>query len=538
MKGRSRFERKILGAMALVAFAPLLGALLLSGKALNDAYGVGVNERFDTQLQQSVNLYRDHIALLREHAVEGAQALAGSAALHHSLDAGDPAAIASVLQAHLDSHESVQRLRLGEVEVARPPGISPRGLRTLDLDIPVSPLEAPLPPEQPTETIEAEDPYGDDDGYGDAFAEQEQPTEGDEDDEGTVLHVTVGAPVALFERHQTAGENAAIYRRLVDEQQLISSTLRYLYMGGLLSLIIGALFLSSLYSRRVTSRLLDLVAATRRLGAGDLTVQVPSIGGDEVQELTDAFNTMVGTLRESRSRIAYLQRIGAWQEFARRLAHEIKNPLTPIQLAAQEMHRSYRGEDERFAAKLGEARDIIEEEVATLRRLVGEFSAFAKLPTAELEEHDLGDFVRDLEAALGPIAEDVFGDAQAVALEVCPPAASIPVSIDPMMLKRCVDNLARNALQALRDQQTPEGRLRISAGSDEQGPWLLVEDNGPGVSTAMAERIFDPYVTTKSDGTGLGLPIVKKVVLEHGGTIHFEVPEGGGAAFRIRLPRR
>src|SRR5688572_12660872 len=170
---------------------------------------------------------------------------------------------------------------------------------------------------------------------------------------------------------------------------------------------------------------------------------------------------MVRDLRESRGRIEYLQRIGAWQEFARRLAHEIKNPLTPIQLAVQEVHRSYRGGDDAYKKRLDDALAIVEEEVATLRRLVSEFSAFAKLPQASLEASDLNEFVRELERSLQNVAEELEG-ATSVRVECVVAGAALPVRIDAMMLRRAVDNLVRNSIQAISAEPArAKGRVRV-----------------------------------------------------------------------------
>jgi nitrogen fixation/metabolism regulation signal transduction histidine kinase len=259
---------------------------------------------------------------------------------------------------------------------------------------------------------------------------------------------------------------------------------------------------------------------------------------DEIGDLTKAFNAMVRDLRDSRGRIEYLQRIGAWQEFARRLAHEIKNPLTPIQLAVQEVHRSYRGEDAVYRRRLDDALAIVEEEVATLRRLVSEFSAFAKLPQATLEPADLNEFVRELERSLQAVAEELE-DAVRVRVECIASGSELPVAIDAMMLKRAVDNLVRNSIQALRARpERNTGLVRVRAMRDGQYALLQVADDGPGVAPGDRARVFDPYYTTKTEGTGLGLAIVKKVVLEHDGEIDCGPSELGGALFTIRLPLR
>jgi nitrogen fixation/metabolism regulation signal transduction histidine kinase len=291
-------------------------------------------------------------------------------------------------------------------------------------------------------------------------------------------------------------------------------------------------------SRRVTRRVAVLADATARVGSGDLTVEVPIEVDDEIGDLTKEFNAMVRDLRESRGRIEYLQRIGAWQEFARRLAHEIKNPLTPIQLAVQEVHRSYRGDDPVYRERLGDALAIVEEEVATLRRLVSEFSAFAKLPQARLEPADLNEFVRELGRSLQGVAEELEGKAS-VSVECIAASSALPVRIDAMMLKRAVDNLVRNSVQAVAAAGPGvRGHVRVRAERAGGFALLQVADDGPGVAAEHRARVFDPYYTTKIEGTGLGLAIVKKVVLEHAGEIECGPSELGGAMFTIRLPLR
>ncbi|MEM6960887.1 MAG: ATP-binding protein, partial [Myxococcota bacterium] len=238
-------------------------------------------------------------------------------------------------------------------------------------------------------------------------------------------------------------------------------------------------------------------------------------------------------LHESRQRINYLQKVSAWQEFAKRLAHEIKNPLTPIQLAVQEVHESYGGADARFYGKLADARTIVEEEVSTLRRLVGEFSAFAKLPEAQLEAADLRDFLAEVSRSAPAILED-FGVSEQVYIEFIDSGDSIPVCIDAMMLKRCVDNLLRNAVQSI----AAKGSGRVWVRAHVEGPSVLlrVEDDGPGIPEADRQRVFDPYYTTRDEGTGLGLAIVKKIILEHHGKIQCLASDQGGALLQIHLP--
>ena len=286
----------------------------------------------------------------------------------------------------------------------------------------------------------------------------------------------------------------------------------------------------------MTRRVTLLAQATSRVGAGDLTASVPDDDSDEVGDLSRAFNAMVRDMRESRERIEYLSRIGAWQEFARRLAHEIKNPLTPIQLAVQEIHRTYKGDDARYRRLLEEGRAIVEEEIATLRTLVSEFSEFARLPEAHLSPADLGVFVREaVDAPFGP-EDSLDEEAAKIAVRAEVESGALPVRIDPMLLKRCLDNLIRNAAQALRNDPRENPRIVVAARAVGDRAVLEVRDNGPGIDPDVRERVFDPYYTTKSDGTGLGLAIVKKIVLEHGGDIVCTQAPEGGAALQIWLP--
>jgi nitrogen fixation/metabolism regulation signal transduction histidine kinase len=303
----------------------------------------------------------------------------------------------------------------------------------------------------------------------------------------------------------------------------------YLVTLGLVSLVLGgAVFL---YSLRFGRRIGRLARATEQVGRGNMEVRVVDTVGDELSDLAHAFNTMVQEIREGRERIEYLQRVSAWQEFARRLAHEIKNPLTPIQLAIQEIRTKYQGDDPRFRAVLEESYEIIEEEVAVLRRLTGEFSSFARLPRVTPRAMDLRELLEESLPAL-----ESFARSRGVGLS-CPETPSeLPVMIDAAMLRRVLDNLVHNAVEAI-ERGRGEGEVTIEAGSSRAGVTLRVRDDGPGIEASNVDDIFAPYYTTRPEGTGLGLAIVKKIVLEHGGTLSVESTSGRGTTFLITLPR-
>jgi nitrogen fixation/metabolism regulation signal transduction histidine kinase len=277
----------------------------------------------------------------------------------------------------------------------------------------------------------------------------------------------------------------------------------------------------------------ELVLAVRRLAAGDLAVQVdPGRSSDEVAGLARAFNTMVREVRESRDRIVYLEKISGWQEVARRLAHEIKNPLTPIKLAFQQLEARWQGSRAREAdPELGkvvkDAGEIVRDEVATLQRLVDEFSAFAKLPEVRPEPAELGEFVDEFLRTSPQLLERAD-------VEVVKASGACPVGLDRTLMRRVLSNLLLNAIEA------GPGRARIHLGvaRARDRAVLTVADEGPGIDRAVRERIFDPYFTTKGTGTGLGLAIVKKIVLQHGGEIQVGDRPGGGASFSLVLPLR
>ena len=203
---------------------------------------------------------------------------------------------------------------------------------------------------------------------------------------------------------------------------------------------------------------------------------------------------------------------------ARRLAHEIKNPLTPIQLMVQELQARYTGDDPRYRKLLDDAREIVSEEIAGLRRQVDAFTAFAKLPRVEPRPLDLAE-----------VALDVARDG---VLTVDAPAEPVTVRGDRLLLRRALANLVDNAREA------GARTVRVTWRRDGDRALLFLDDDGPGVDAEVRDRLFDPYVTSKPHGTGLGLAIVKKTVLEHGGHVDLSASPSplGGARFELSLP--
>jgi nitrogen fixation/metabolism regulation signal transduction histidine kinase len=339
--------------------------------------------------------------------------------------------------------------------------------------------------------------------------------------DGKTLEIEYVANLDRFHEYEAIGKLPEMQREdeIINEQKH-----RYFHWAyvGMFAVSLLPIFAAGFFmARRITRRLERLTTATREVGAGRLDVRVRPQGGDEVAQLGRAFDEMVTELAENRARIAYLEKIGAWQEVARRLAHEIKNPLTPIQLAVQQLGSKYAGGDAKFKKMLDESIEIVGEEVGTLRRLVEDFSAFAKLPRVSTAPLDLGELVADV----------VRGHPEWEG-KVRPGALDEPLRLaaDKQLLRRALVNLVENALQAgaktveVRAEKTPEVAH------------LIVDDDGPGVGGELRDRIFEPYFTTKEHGTGLGLAIVKKIALDHGGDISCEASTAGGARFVMKLP--
>jgi nitrogen fixation/metabolism regulation signal transduction histidine kinase len=374
------------------------------------------------------------------------------------------------------------------------------------------------------------------------------------------LVATYAVPRKRLDELESAGGVVARYHQIAASRSQIYEAYLNAFAALLGITMLMTVTLGILLARGLTRRINRLGAAINLVAEGDLSVRVPVTGSDELTDLARTFNRMLAEMAQSRARIEFLQRIGAWQDMAQRLAHEIKNPLTPIQLAVQEAHKKYAGDDPKYRALLDTTLEIVEEEVGTLRRLVGNFSNFARLPHAELAEANLSDFLRDCENQLAhlegvsqaegsPLSESAAMDAEPIPTQNVEirwevPDKPIEVAIDRQMLRRVLVNLVRNAVQAIRDARAATvpagetlGRVLVTAHSDGEGARIEVEDDGPGIATSMRARIFDPYFTTKADGTGLGLAIVKKVIVEHGGEIEADKSVRlGGARFVVRLP--
>ena len=342
---------------------------------------------------------------------------------------------------------------------------------------------------------------------------------------------------AVERRHQALGALrreaglVAIGPRAVDRATLEVAVSRAIAAASALVLMVA--FIAGFWlARATTRRVSELSEVMRRVAQGDLTARAGAGGGDELAELAAAFNRMLDELDAAQRKVVYLQRVSAWQDMARRIAHEIKNPLTPIQLAVQQLREKDPGGSPEFSRLLAESVEIVEDEVEALRRMVTSFSSFARVPEARPEPVAVARLLGEFERAYGHLTEEASD-----ALEVVAAAEGIEVVGDRQLLKQCLVNLVENAVLSGREAGRSPLRVRIRAIPDAEAGMveLWVEDNGPGIPAAMRERAFDPYVSTRREGSGLGLAIVKKTVLDLGGEVRIDESELGGAAVILRL---
>ncbi len=326
-----------------------------------------------------------------------------------------------------------------------------------------------------------------------------------------------GAPAAFIE---VAVPDDDLRRAL---HQLGFATLALALLGLVVSLLLGYAI-----ARRMTRDLDTIAVAALAVSSGDLTHRVALSRSDEIGELAAAFDAMTEELAASRDRALSAERIAAWRDIAQSLAHEIKNPLTPIQMSAETLRKSWRAQHPDFPEILEESTRTVVEEVGRLKRIVGEFSSFARLPAPVRTQCDLDEIIAS--------ALVLYRGAVAVAHERAGPLPRIAADRD--QLTQVVLNLVENARDAVaaRSAEEPPGRIVVHTRPLPDGVELVVEDNGPGFDAAAADRLFVPYFTTKRTGTGLGLAIVHRIVTEHGGRIVAESEPGHGARFRVSLP--
>jgi signal transduction histidine kinase len=328
-----------------------------------------------------------------------------------------------------------------------------------------------------------------------------------------------GQAVATIEIAVSDPERAGLLRALT-----------YTSAGLALAALAAVVLIGLLVARRTARDLDALVVGSLAASRGELDHRVPVRSHDEIGAVAAAFNFMMQDLRDSKDRLVIAERIAAWQEIARRLAHEIKNPLTPIQMAMDTLRKTWKKQHPSFDEILEESTSTVLQEADRLKHIVTEFSDFARLPKPTFMRLDLNEVIRSaltLYQGAVPIASKLFD--------------KLPtVDADKGQINQVIINLVENARDAI--GKRPDGRITVSTrmGDANDRALILVDDNGPGIPVELKDKVFAPYFTTKhaKGGTGLGLAIVHRIVSDHGGRIQVTDAPGGGARFVIELPLR
>jgi len=289
-----------------------------------------------------------------------------------------------------------------------------------------------------------------------------------------------------------------------------------------------ALLFAIFLSRNLSRPLSKLASEAQKVASGEAR-PVPVRGSGEVADLTRAFDRMLDDLAATRRRLAATTRVAAWREVARRVAHEVKNPLAPIRAAVETLRRLRAREDPAFDGYFDEATRTVLDEVKRISDIVTEFTRFARLPPPKPQQLDLRAVVKDVVQLHEPAAT-----ASGIALRVEAPRGLPRTMADRDQIVQVLTNLVQNAIDALRERGKGEVVVALEpVGADRVA--VSVRDDGPGVATEMVPRLFEPYATSKEHGTGLGLAIAQRIAIEHGGELSY-VERPRGAEFRMVLP--
>jgi signal transduction histidine kinase len=301
------------------------------------------------------------------------------------------------------------------------------------------------------------------------------------------------------------------------------------FLAGAGGIILAILF-SSWAAARVTRPMEQLARAAQDVTAGHWDTNVEVHGKDEVAQLAESFNRMTAELLAQKERLLQTERVAAWRELARRLAHELKNPLFPLQLTVENLLRAREQGPEQFDEVFRESSTTLLAEISNLKTIIGRFSDFSKMPPPQLQPVQGNEIVRGVVKLFQPQLQAPGHVPITCKLELDEKLGTI--AADPDLLHRALSNLVLNAMDAMPDG----GILTLRTRRDNGKVMIEVGDTGTGMTREECERIFTPYYTSKQHGTGLGLAIVQSVVSDHGGRISVQSEPGRGTTFIIQLP--
>jgi signal transduction histidine kinase len=357
-----------------------------------------------------------------------------------------------------------------------------------------------------------------------AIVLERRPSFVDEDQLGATPYLVAATPLRVAGGGQLILTVPAALRQR-DIEREIDDLDRGVHLAVLVFVLLGAALGLSL-AERIADPVRRLTRVTQRIARGDFDARIAVRSVDELRRLVDAFNSMAAELKAQRGELERTHRLEAWAEMARQVAHEIKNPLTPIQLSAEHLARVHEDKGQPLGPVLDGCVNAILGQVRLLRQIASEFSSFASSPVVKLASVDVPELVAEI---LAPYRAGLSGRIVIVNNLTSPLP---PVHVDRTLVLRALANIVENALHAM----PGTGTLTVAGGAEDGRVVVAVHDDGVGMDEDALARVFEPYFSTKTSGTGLGLPIARRNVELSGGTIDVQSRKGAGTTVTVRLP--
>ncbi len=295
-------------------------------------------------------------------------------------------------------------------------------------------------------------------------------------------------------------------------------------LAALVSVIL-AIFLGMYITGKTKKEIDNLITASRQVAEGDWTTPVMAYEEGEFSELADSFNSMKRNLKTTQDRLTTAEKIAAWEAMGRKVAHEIKNPLTPISIGIDDLKAAYSETPENFNQTLDQTVRTIKYEVNRMKRLLDQFSAFARMAPPNIKETAVTSMIEKITTLYKSQIESAT-------LSIDINALPKSIKCDEEQIEQLLINLIKNALES--GEST---KVEIVCGGTDKDITFTIRDNGPGFDDKVLSNPFEPYVSTKKDGSGLGLVICRRIVHDHGGRIELRNRREGGAEVLIALPR-
>jgi len=350
----------------------------------------------------------------------------------------------------------------------------------------------------------------------------------------TYLYIVKFMDPKLINYLRNTGEAVSFYYSVQEKKTGIKITFAIIYLLIVSLLLFLSIIISINFASRLTSPIINLIGASEQISSGDLNAKVPLIETDkEFRKLNENFNSMIDKLKKQQDKLLVSERHAAWETVARKLAHEIKNPLTPIQLSIDRIREKYLSKVENDDNSFSNYLDTITKQIKDIEHLVNEFSDFARMPKPILKKIDLNKLI-SRSIKLYELSE------KDINFTLSKEKFSYKIKGDEEQLNRVFINLIKNSIESINEKKSKnvgfKGKINVDINEDTDYIYVTIVDNGIGFDQVNKTKMLTPYFTTKKKGTGLGLAIVTKIISDHNSTILFDTIKGG-AKVEIIIPK-